>query len=446
MEDLRSRTNVALSPGARPDSPRAACDEFRCPGEAYSISRAVHLGRLASYYPACRECAHRADVRLLPAPIARGWSEVLNRPEVAASFTAEGYEARSTGALTIDDVRAVALALGTVAWRSQTAAASVPQVLIGSDGHWSTADLVHAASEALVWAGCQAVDVGAVTTAALACGGQARGCDAALWIGNATGMPHAIALRCFGSGRPWSSPGELDAVRSLVAALPQRPKRGGGGLERAEVTEDYLAPLESWFHALRPLRFVVDTTCEPWLASMNRLANRAACEIVRTGGPEPPELLPRVAESWLERRLRSIGRRVVASGCHFGIWVDGAGETCRLIDERGDTVNGERFCRLLARHVCQQQAGAAVALEPAAMVDTRRALEAVGASVVVGGDTREAMSRAIEGCGATFAAGPSGRFWFAGQSPLPDALLAVGLLLSILSQSDRPLADVLDGN
>ena len=179
---------------------------------------------------------------------------------------------------------------------------------------------------------------------------------------------------------------------------------------------------------------------------MNRLANGAACEIVCTVGPEPPELLPPAAESWLERRLRSIGRRVVASGCHFGIWVDGAGESCRVIDERGKTVEGERFCRLLARHVCRQQAGAVVALEPAAMVDTRRALEAFGAGVVLGGDTREAMSRAMEDCGATFAAGPSGRFWFAGQSPLPDALLATSLLLSILSQSDQPLSDVLDGN
>ena len=351
MEDLRAQITAALSrgalsQGALPDvsgataglsssasasrislldepavahEPTPTCDQFRCPGEAYSISRAVHLGRLASYYPACRECAHRADARLLPAPIMRGWSEVLNRPEVAASFTAEGYEARSTGALTIDDVRAVALALGTVAWqsaawRSRAAATSVPRVLLGGDGHWSTADLVHAASEALLWAGCRAVDVGAVTTPALACGAQARGCDAALWIGNATGMPHAIALRCFGGGRPWSSPGELDAVRTLVASLPQRPKRGGGGVERAEVTEDYLAPLEPWFHALRPLRFVVDTTCEPWLASMNRLANRAACEIVRAAGPEPPELLPPAAESWLERRLRSIGRRGVSNG------------------------------------------------------------------------------------------------------------------------------------
>jgi phosphoglucosamine mutase len=337
------------------------------------------------------------------------------------------------------------MALGTAAWRSQSAAVRVPRVLLGADGHWSTADLVHAAGEALVWAGCQAVEVGAVTTSALAFGAQARGADAALWIGNATGRPHAISLCCFGQNLPWSSPGELDAVRDLVMSSPQRPKRGGGGLERADLTAAYLAPLETWFHALRPLRFVVDTCCEPWLASMNSLAGGAACEVVRAVGPDSGETPPLpVAETWLERRLRSISRRVVAGGAHFGLWVDGAGESVRLVDERGHSVDGQGLCRLLARHVCRERSGAVVVLEPAAHLDTRRALEALDASVVIGGETREATSRAIEESGATLAAGPSGRFWFAGHSPAPDALLATSLLLSILSQSDRPLSDVLD--
>ena len=150
-------------------------DEFRCPGEAYSISHAVHLGRLASYYPACRGCAHRADVRLLPPPIVRGWSEVLNRPEVAASFTAEGYEARFDGRAHHRQRAARSRwQWAPLSVRSRTAAARVPQVLLGGDGHWSTADLINAASEALVWAGCRAVDVGAVTTPALACGASSR--------------------------------------------------------------------------------------------------------------------------------------------------------------------------------------------------------------------------------------------------------------------------------
>src|SRR5438046_1875439 len=43
--------------------------EYRCPGEDYTISRAVHLARLAAFYPKCRECPHREIqvTRTLPA-------------------------------------------------------------------------------------------------------------------------------------------------------------------------------------------------------------------------------------------------------------------------------------------------------------------------------------------------------------------------------------------
>ena len=42
--------------------------------------------------------------------------------------------------------------------------------------------------------------------------------------------------------------------------------------------------------------------------------------------------------------------------------------------------------------------------------------------------------------------GPSGRFWHTDAGfPLPDALTTLSLLLAILSRSDRPLSEVLDG-
>ena len=40
--------------------------QFRCPGDTHSISRSVHLSRLAAFYPACRQCQHRGDTGQLP--------------------------------------------------------------------------------------------------------------------------------------------------------------------------------------------------------------------------------------------------------------------------------------------------------------------------------------------------------------------------------------------
>jgi len=46
--------------------------------------------------------------------------------------------------------------------------------------------------------------------------------------------------------------------------------------------------------------------------------------------------------------------------------------------------------------------------------------------------------------GAVLGGGASGRIWFSVAPPVPDALMALGLLLRVLSQSDLPLGEVLD--
>jgi phosphoglucosamine mutase len=341
-------------------------------------------------------------------------------------------------------VRRFAGALGVALWRQRERAAGAPAVLVGADGHWTTAELLSSACTALARDGCRAIETGAVTSAALAAAAHHLGCDAALWIGNATERPHGMALRLWGrAGRPWSSPGELDRVRDIFEANVGRPKRGGGALERAGADETYLASLRPLFHALRPLRLVLDTSCQPLVCYLRKLTMQAACDVLRPRAlPSPGQAVQ--SSAFVERRLAALGRQVIAEQAHFGVWIDGAAESCRLVDERGAIVASERLSRLLAAYVCHEKSGATLAVEPASSDVLRGALIKLGARVVQGGATREQMCAAIESSGAVLAGGPSGTFWFSAAPPTADALLCVSLVLTILSGSDRPVSEVLD--
>jgi phosphomannomutase len=144
------------------------------------------------------------------------------------------------------------------------------------------------------------------------------------------------------------------------------------------------------------------------------------------------------------RRLATVSRRVLASGAHFGMWIDGDGETCLLVDERGRAVSSERLLLALAEYVCRRQPGAHVLLESAGSGECQRRLEGLGAKVSRAPSNRQAMSESfVERC-AVLAGGPSGRYWFGSSPPAPDALLALCFWLTVLSQSDRPASEVLD--
>ncbi len=100
--------------------------------------------------------------------------------------------------------------------------------------------------------------------------------------------------------------------------------------------------------------------------------------------------------------------------------------------------------RALAGYICREKPNAALVLERDASSHLEAALAPATRQVVRSNASRQSMSAALESTGAVLGAGPSGRYWFSGRPPAPDALLAVTLLLTILSQSDRSFSEVLD--
>lgn len=247
-------------------------------------------------------------------------------------------------------------------------------------------------------------------------------------MGQPPSEPRDVALKFWLEGRPLS--GEALEQLSKQADQPaNRPGRRYGLRRRCEADRPYLAALADRFHALRPLRFAVETTCEPVLRDLRTLLRSTACELVGGG-------------------------RV-----HFRAAISDDGESCRIADERGRPVPPERLFLLLARHaLAEQQAanpggpGVSIVLERETPADVARALERLGAGIVTAASRRSAMAEAVERRRALLGGGASGRVWYpivegdlpAERRPAADALDTLARLLEVLSQSDLPLSGVLD--
>ncbi len=158
----------------------------------------------------------------------------------------------------------------------------------------------------------------------------------------------------------------------------------------------------------------------------------------------PPGAAAALGDDWVDRRLARVADEVHQRQAHFGLWIDGAGETCRLVDERGHAVAGLTLLAALARYVCSQAPRAAIVIEPPVPLPLAQALGELGARAIPGGATREAMAATIQSSEALLGGGASGRFWFGARPAAPDSLMALSLLLALLSQSDRPFSEVLD--
>jgi phosphomannomutase len=415
---------------------------YRCPGHDDEIDRSTHLARLADFYPPCRGCPHRREVALLSAARRRDWAEIERRPHAAPTFTQEALEAASANELTPLLAGRLAMSLGVALNGDVAPIGKAPSVVVGADGHWHTAELVAAACHAIQRAGCDAIETGTVTSASLALAARRAGAAAALWIGNIRGLPHTIGVKFWGPhGQPWSSPGGLDPIRERFEAGVDRPTRRGGNLARLPADDAYLEPLRPLFHALRPLRLALETTCEPLVAYLEALTVDAACQIAR---------MPRAAQAISRDRARAaddptaaLGRQVVAAGAHGGLWTSGDGECLQVLDELGAKVSDDAVWLAMARYVCHERPDATLVVDETSHERLRPWLAGSGARIATSAPTREALHRVMEAERAILGHGPGGQYWFAGEAPSPDALLAINLLLTILSQTDRPISEAL---
>lgn len=404
---------------------------YRCPNEPYPISQAVHLGRLASFYPPCRQCVHRGETGTLSEGVVKMLKETRRRVAPASLFTSEGISGVYLNELSPHFAQQLAAAFALELQRGESEAKG--DVVLACDGRALAPELAAAASEALRWAGFGVVDLGATSAAVLAWAAHHLHAAGGLFVGNVSGDANTVSIKLWGAeGRPVSAGAGLELVEKRLGQGVDRPTRAYGALARFQADRHYLASLEHYYHALRPLRLVLDTGCRPLIAYFRQLSSTVACEAILCREPGKTSAAGGAG----------LAERVRREGAHFGIWIDGDGESCAIVDDRGSPVAPERVMVLLTRCLLKDEPGATVVLEEQASKGAAEQLAAAGACVVSSGASRAAMDDAMRQRRALLGGGPSGRYWFRWQPPAADGLETLSLLLRALSQSDRQLSEL----
>ena len=404
--------------------------EYRCPGERSTVSRAVHLGRLARFYPACRRCAHRDHTATHSPRLLKRLAETRRRGELRPIFDDEGAAGVYLNELDAATAGQMAAALGVCLRRQPPRAAEPPVVVIAGDGRPLTAEAVAAVGEGLRWSGCHVVDVGPATAGCTAFAIDHLAASGGVLVGNPTSRVQTLGLKFWAGGaRPLSAGGGLEAVRQVFHSGAARPARKYGSLRRFQAAAPYLAGLAEYYHALRPLRFVLDTNCPPVAGYLKELTGPIACRVVPC----------RTSPDRLADQVRT-------DEVHFAVRIDDDGQRCGLMDDRGREVPAARFLLLLARHLLNQQRDRPIVAEDGTPAEVVGEIRRLGSRVITCDPRRAEMDRAIRQNGAILGGGSSGRLWYRLDDDRcsPDALVSLTFLLRILSQSDRRLSEVLD--
>lgn len=426
--------------------------EYRCPGEEHSISRSIHLSRLAAFYPACRQCQHRHDTgQLNPETVER-----INQTEVRGRqrplFQRDGVRGVFLNEFTPAIAGRIAAAFASVLWqdvpltgrqdstrresRTETRQPSRrgPSIVVGYDERPSSPAILSSVIDALRMMGCPVTDIGLVSRPCFAFAVDHLQVAGGLFVSGAGHDAAWAGLDLYREGAlPLSLGDGLEEVQQKFDAGVTRPTRSAAFQRAFQATIPYEAGLWKHFHALRPLRVVCAARPRPARKTIRKLFAKLPCELsevettVAANAPLKHDVL-------LERIISRVKKRKA----HMGILIDGDGSRCWFVDEKGKQVDAVRLTATLARQSRIDHPNAPVVADSHAAEGVQKLI--APNEVLTGGDSAGSISRAMRESNASFGGGQSNSYWFRESFPACDAILTLAHVLQGLSRSDEPFS------
>jgi phosphomannomutase len=431
---------------------------YLCPGEAHAITRAVHLSRLAAFYPRCRDCPLRHETGQLPRHTLERIHSTERRVERKSLLAAEGLRGVYLNEITRGKAGHAAAALADLLWEhkpligragsplaapSGRAGPALPLVVVGHDERPCAPDLVTGVVRALRRMSCRVVDIGLTTRPCFWFAVDHLKAAAGLLVTGSGAEPSWTGFDFVGpDNMPVSRGGApaftLERLEVRMDGQARRPTRQAGAYRMFQAAVPYEASLWKHFHALRPLTVCCAVASRLARRTLEKLFATLPCRLV-------PVEIPSRARDVLADGDADVARVAAAvrrARAHLGVLIDDDGQRTAFLDERGRLVNAATITRLVARLLLAEHPGGIVALERGAPPALAEQIERHGGKVIDAGATFADMSRALRDGAAVLGGGTSGRLWFRENFPTSDAILTVARVLDVLSRSDAAFSAV----
>jgi phosphomannomutase len=399
---------------------------YQCPGETHSISRAVHLARLAAEYDRCPGCPFRDDMGgiAVPPPKARAQSPL--DPLVQSERV--WRSSRIPGAAT--EVRTALEALAALLWKEnpwnlpandwdvESHRPSGPLVVLGC--HQYASRFATDAIRTLARHGCRVVSVGSVNRPAFEFAVEQLKGTAGVWIPGG-GSPSGVGFEVVSGGIPWSRPGRLAELARQIEAGFCRPTRIAGSVRTFDAVPSYRERLATLWLDRPPLRIAVaglgEVTRRIWLQLGERLK-------IQLSVLEPGRMVDGQQTASL---LRTLHDEVISKRLDCGIAVGPDERRVWIVDRREGVLTDRQVAERLASALIERSSrkSVTVVVSEEAMWT---GLSTPGVRLIASGPRDEDIAEAVRRERAVLGCDGARRFWFGGESPHCDPFLVLSSL------------------
>ena len=355
-------------------------------------------------------------------------------PAIFKAYDIRGIVDRT---LTVDAVRAIGLALGSIA-----RALGIDRTVVGRDGRLSGPALAGALADGFRDAGVSVIDIGQVTTPIVYYATYELGTGTGVAVTGSHNPPDYNGLKMMIGGDALYG----DAIQDLRVAIADGrfapvPAHQRGGFSTVDLGERYLARVVGDVKLARPMKLAIDCG--------NGVAGAYAPELFRRLGCEVTELFCEVDGTFPNHHpdpahpenLRDLQRCLRDTDCEIGLAFDGDGDRVGVVTKQGAIIFPDRQLMLLAADVLTRNPGAQILYDVKCTRNLAGWIRSHGGEPLMCRTGHSLVKAKLKETGAPLAGEMSGHIFFKERwYGFDDGLYAAARLLEVLSRHADPSA------
>lgn len=254
-----------------------------------------------------------------------------------------------------------------------------------------------------------------------------------------------IGFKISGQGaKPIGADSGLKEIQSIAESIDSTDKPAVGKLEERDLWDEYRKHVLGFLSPLkRPIKVYVD--------ACNGMGTKLVPEVF--GGVEKLTIIKenfKFTDQWahepnplVAENMKPTRDGVVREKAGMGACFDGDADRCMITDEKGKIIGCDHLTALLCEHFLKQQPGSSIVYDLRASKVVEETIKQLGgkpARSKVGHVNMKALLRETDGI---FGGELSGHFYFKHNSFADSGAIAFAAVLSVLSESDKPISDLI---
>lgn len=314
------------------------------------------------------------------------------------------------------------------------------EIAVGRDGRHSSDALVSALIEGLSDAGITVHDVGQVPTPVLYFATHELGHGSGVMVTGSHNPPEYNGFKMVLQGHTLAGD-DILALRTRM--LQDLPCPGGGNRIEKDVSEAYVKRIAEDIQLTRPMRVALDAG--------NGVAGPIAVQVLRACGVDVTELYCDVDGNFPNhhpnpsdaKNLEDLTDRVLQDGLEVGIALDGDGDRCGVVDDKGEILWADRQLMVHATDVLKREPGATVVFDVKCSSLLPRVIEESGGAPVMARTGHSFIKAKMRETQAALAGEMSGHLFFRERwYGFDDGIYAAARLLQILAEKGEPASAI----